>query len=102
MVQQEVLEKNIFLERQLAQLHANVDKLWYHLCQKNMDSTNLQRTYLIEKNDLIALDNNKIFKMENELMKVKSIDSQKKNANMKRKCESHEDSSQGLIETESC
>ena len=35
-VQQEVIEKNLSLEQQVAQLHANGDRLWHKVHQKNM------------------------------------------------------------------
>ena len=42
-----------------------------------MYDDNLQRNYFTEKKELIALDNNKMSNMEKELMKVKSVITQK-------------------------
>ena len=78
MVQQEMIEKNLSLEQQFAQLHATIDKLRFQLRQTNTHQSHLKRTYLAEKKELKTLENNKILKMENELMKLKSTYTQKK------------------------
>ena len=70
MNQQKFIEKNLSLEQQFCSLNANIDKLRFQLRQKNMHAANLRRIYLSEKKEIIALDKNKILKMENELMKV--------------------------------
>ncbi len=43
-----------------------------------MHEANLRITYLEEKRKVIALNNNKILKMENASMKVKSVDTPKR------------------------
>ncbi len=77
-IQQELTEKNLSLEQQFCELHSEINKLCYWLHQKNLHKSNLRRTYLSEKKEIIAFDKNKILKMENELMKLKNMDSQRK------------------------
>ena len=77
MIQQEVMEKNLSLEQQFFALHANIEKLCFQLCQKNMHKVNLQRTYLSEKKERILLDNNKILTREKELREATKLANKK-------------------------
>jgi len=72
LVEQETCERNRSLEQGNARLEANVEKLRFQLRQKNIHESNLRKTFLAQKKELKALDENKILKLENELLKVKS------------------------------
>ena len=74
LVLQEIKEKNLALEQGNARLEANVDKLRYLLRQKNIHEANLQKTFLAQKKELKALDENKILKLENEILKLKKCE----------------------------
>ena len=76
LVLQETNKKNLALEQGNARLEANVDKLRYQLWQKNMHEGNLQKTFLAQKKELKALAENKILKLENEVLKLKSTKAQ--------------------------
>ena len=72
LVLQEIKEKNLALEQGNARLEANVDKLLYQLRQKNIHEANLRKTFLAQKKELKALDDNKILKLENEVLRLKN------------------------------
>ena len=78
MNEQELIEKNLSLEQQFCGLHAEIDKLRYRLRQKNIQESNLRRTYLSDKKQIVAVEKNKLLKIENELIKLKSTDAQTK------------------------
>ena len=69
MVEQETCERNLSLEQGNDRLEANVEKLRFQLQQKNINEGNLPKTFLAQKKELKALDENKILKLENELIK---------------------------------
>ena len=74
MLEQEENQRNVSLQNQVARLESSVNKLWYQLRQKNTHEANLWRTYLAEKKkEIKALEENKILKLEIELMKVKNV-----------------------------
>ena len=62
MNEQEPIEKNLSLEQQFCGLHAEIDKLRYRLRQKNIQESNLRRTYLSDKKQIVAVEKNKILK----------------------------------------
>ena len=72
-VLQETNEKNLALEQGNARLEANVAKFRYQLWQKNMHEANLQKTFLAQKKELKTLAQNKILKLENEVLKLKKV-----------------------------
>ena len=73
MVEQETCERNRSLEQGNARLEANVEKLRFQLQQKNIHEGNLRKTFLAQKKELKAVDENKILKLENKFLKVKSL-----------------------------
>ena len=73
MLKQEANQRNISLQNQVAKLESSVDKLWYQLRQKNTHKANLRRAYLAEKKEIKALEENKVLKLEKELMKFKNV-----------------------------
>ena len=87
MVQQEVIEKNLSIEQQVAQLHANVDKAWYQLRQKNMYTANFQRSYLAD--NIKILKNGKWVDESEECWHSKKGCNKVRIWQVERKCEIH-------------
>ena len=79
-LEQETSEKNLLQGKEIAKLEATVDRLRYQLRQKNAHEANLRRTYLAEKKEWKTSEENKVLKMKEELMKVKSGNTQGKDA----------------------
>ena len=61
-------------------MEATVDRLHYQLGQKNAHEANLQRTYMAEKKEWKTSEENKVLKLEKELMIVKSANTASKDA----------------------
>ena len=72
MQDQDLSEKNLQLETQVAKLEANVDKLRLQLRQKNMHEADLRKTFSAQKREQKALSENTILKLEQDLLKVKN------------------------------
>ena len=104
-LEQETSEKNLLQGKEIAKLEATVDRLRYQLRQKNAHEANLRRTYLAEKKEWKTSEENKVLKLEKELMKVKSGNTQggcnkvRKRKN-ERESQVPQDSSQGTTSTE--
>ena len=86
MLQQETGEKNLILNQQNAKLEATVDKLRFQLRQKNVHESDLKKSYLAQKREQKATDENKILKLERELTKLKEMKSTNKDST-KLECE---------------
>ena len=60
------------MEQGIARLEVDVDKLRFQSRQKNIHEGILRKIFLAQKKEQKAVDENKILKLENELMKVKN------------------------------
>ena len=80
MLEQETCEKNLSQGKEIAKLEATVDRLRYQLRQKNAHEANLRRTHIAEKKEQKTSKENKALKLEKELMRVKSANTESKDA----------------------
>ena len=79
-LEQETGEKNLSQGKEIAKLEATVDRLRYQLRQKNAHEANLQRTHMAVKKEWKTSEENKLLKLEKELMQVKNANTQDKDA----------------------
>ena len=73
LLEQVTSEKNVQLEVQVARLEANVNKLRYQLCQKNIHEADLCKTLSVQKREQKALSENTVLKLEQELLNQKNL-----------------------------
>ena len=70
-LEQSTSEKNVGLETQVGKLNCDIEKLRYQLRQKNTHKGSTRQMYLAEKNELKALQDVLVLKLEKELIQLK-------------------------------
>lgn len=79
MIEEEYSQKNLDLNIDVAKLKAEVEKLRFQMRQKNVHESNLRKTFLSQKKELKTLNENKILKLENDNIKLRSSATDGKN-----------------------